>query len=205
MLSSRDTPMNEDGWSLIIEDLRRLALLVGGGSNDLNAGAIDADQQAINDLSTALNSHEVDPAAHADLLANYQLRADAFTPTVTLINAASGTLAPTGVNYLAQTFTAPAAGVYHVCFNFSISETASVAGKASHYAQITDAVSAYVVQTTYRVILGDVVVNYYQLNLAASLTSGQVVSLYCSVGDPGGAFAGTGSYSVVGGFALRLS
>jgi hypothetical protein len=69
MLSSRDTPFTLDGWALVIEDLRRLALLQGGGANDLNAGAIDANQQALNDLATALNEHEVDSDAHAELFA----------------------------------------------------------------------------------------------------------------------------------------
>lgn len=95
MLSSRDTPFSEDGWALIIEDIRRLALLVGGGSNDMNAGAIDADQQAINDLSTALNSHEIDPDAHATLLASYLLRTDYTAPFTILstVNTVGGSQA----------------------------------------------------------------------------------------------------------------
>lgn len=160
MLSSRDTPMNEDGWSLIIEDLRRLALLVGGGSNDLNAGAIDADQQAINDLSTALNSHEVDPAAHAELLANYQLRSDAFTPTYldipygsspqsTVVNGAIVSITtafgtPIGTlssSFSAGVFTAPGNGIYEFSYNLRLTFVTNAA--ATMNASFNVAAGAY--------------------------------------------------------------
>lgn len=141
MLSSRDTPMDPDGWALVIEDIRRLALLVGGGANDLNAGAIDADQQAINDLSTALNSHEIDPDAHAALLANYLLRSDYTAPTTTFtgfnvtedsFSWASGALAtivlaqteydPGGLyNAATGEFTVGTSGVYLLSFGLGIS------------------------------------------------------------------------------------
>jgi hypothetical protein len=136
MLSSRDTPFSADGWALIIEDVRRLALLVGGGANDLNAGAVDANQEALNDLASALNEHEVDQDAHAELLSNYLLRTEAtgsFAPTylttasgsaktlangvagqiTTQFGTASGTLSG---SFSSGVFTAPGAGLYQFSF-----------------------------------------------------------------------------------------
>lgn len=62
MLSGRDTPFDEDGFALVIQDVRRLALLVAGGANDLNAGAVDADQTAISEATVAATVDDVDRA-----------------------------------------------------------------------------------------------------------------------------------------------
>lgn len=140
MLSSRDTPWNEDGFALVIEDIRRLALLIGGGSNDLNAGAVDANQEALNDLSSALNAHEVDSAAHAELLALYLLRSDytgasptfygfsvvannttlTFATGQAVIIPANSEVDPGGCyNAATGEFTAPRAGYYQLSFNLT--------------------------------------------------------------------------------------
>lgn len=143
MLSNRDTPLDLDGWACVIQDLKRLELLITGGANDLNAGAKDANQEALNELSTALGDHEVDPAAHAALLADYLLRADYTAPTAAAysgfsVNANLGALAPTTVSsifimtsgevdpgsaYNAATgvYTVPATGYYLVTFSVSYS------------------------------------------------------------------------------------
>ncbi len=76
MLSNRNTPFDEDGWALVIADVRRLMLLVGGGANDLNAGATDGNQEAINELGTALDEHVAAPDPHPQ----YLLAADYSEP-----------------------------------------------------------------------------------------------------------------------------
>lgn len=149
MLSSRDTPFDADGWALIIEDIKRLALLVGGGANDLNAGAIDATQEAINDLSTALNSHEVDPEAHAALLAGYARTTDiptsfaasyisaelsaSFTGTATdtvltgWSTASNFCTDSSGGAWGGTSYTAPATGAYQISLSGYFNSSFSVA------------------------------------------------------------------------------
>ncbi len=135
--------MDEDGWSLVIEDLRRLSLLVGGGANDMNAGAIDADQQALNDLASGLSAHEIDPDAHLELDDRYLRLADySTTPTfrgfcvevnATTLNVGTPTTVvfaadetdPGGVyNAATGEFTVPTTGYYLLSFGFSDSHTA---------------------------------------------------------------------------------
>lgn len=132
MLSSRDTPFDEDGFALVLEDLKRLSLLVGGGSNDLNAGAVDADQEAFQELTTALSAHEIDPDAHPELDNRY-LRISAYTAyspyyvtsqgsSITTQNATgsldqltTAVIDATGTGSLSLAsgvFTAPATGLY---------------------------------------------------------------------------------------------
>ncbi len=45
MLTNPDTPMDEDGWADALQDIRRLYLLMAGGTNDLNKAAEAADQE----------------------------------------------------------------------------------------------------------------------------------------------------------------
>ncbi len=100
MLSSRDTPFSVDGWPLVIEDIQRLKLLIGNGANDMNAGAVDATQQAINDLASGLNAHEVDPDAHAALFAavNDAITAAAAAVPSPLVAMYTGTNAAQTIN-----------------------------------------------------------------------------------------------------------
>lgn len=44
MLSNNGTPFTEEGFAAVIADLRRIYLLVGGGSNDLNNASTDVTQ-----------------------------------------------------------------------------------------------------------------------------------------------------------------
>lgn len=79
MLSNRNTPFDADGFALIVEDMRRLAKSVYGGSNDLNSDAIAVSQETV-DGSDALDAH----VAAADPHPQYALAddlPDGFPPT----------------------------------------------------------------------------------------------------------------------------
>ncbi len=146
MLTSRDTPFDEDGHALIIEDLKRLNLLIANGANDLNAGAVDATQQAINDLASGLNQHEVDPQAHAELFAAAAATAAAAAGTTTVMQVAEATpatsqvyptaIAPSttvidtasGWNVGTGTYTIPTAGYYALSFSALLGVVTSAAG-----------------------------------------------------------------------------
>lgn len=56
MLVNSGTPFDEHGWGLIIAELRALRLRIDGGSNDLNAGSVDADQGAADGPLVASNN-----------------------------------------------------------------------------------------------------------------------------------------------------
>lgn len=73
MLPNVDTPMTEDGWAIMVRAIRHLALVQAGGANDLNAGAVDADQIALQEFFDALSALR----AEADPFPQYQLAADA--------------------------------------------------------------------------------------------------------------------------------
>lgn len=47
MLSNNGTPFTEEGFAAVIADLRRIFLLVGGGSNDLNNASTDVTQDGV--------------------------------------------------------------------------------------------------------------------------------------------------------------
>ncbi len=49
MLTNPDTPFDEDGHSDILSDIRRLYLMVAGGTNDLNRSAVAADQDGLDE------------------------------------------------------------------------------------------------------------------------------------------------------------
>lgn len=44
MLTGPSTPFDEDGWAAVLSDLRRINLMVSGGSNDLNSDSTDVAQ-----------------------------------------------------------------------------------------------------------------------------------------------------------------
>ncbi len=56
MLSNGGSPFNEDGWAAMIADIRRLFLLVGGGTNDLNQASTSVTQDAANTGEDAGNA-----------------------------------------------------------------------------------------------------------------------------------------------------
>ncbi len=45
MLTNQGTPFTEEGFAAVVADIRRLYLLVGGGSNDLNNASSDVTQE----------------------------------------------------------------------------------------------------------------------------------------------------------------
>lgn len=54
MRTNSSTPMNENGWSDILNDLRTLFLAVGGGTNDMNFNSVSLNQDATNAGDTSL-------------------------------------------------------------------------------------------------------------------------------------------------------
>ncbi len=143
MLSNRNTPFDADGFALLVEDMRRLAKHVYGGSNDLNAEAESVSQE--NETGDdALDEH----IAAADPHPQYQLLADVVAPftvsyltasgsgtdnvsgltQVTAFAAASGTLA---ASFSGGTFTAPADGLYLATLSVSFAGITSGAGTIS--------------------------------------------------------------------------
>ena len=73
VLPNVDTQMDEDGWAIVIRAIRHLALVQAGGANDLNNGAVDANQVALSEFADALSALR----AEADPFPQYQLAADA--------------------------------------------------------------------------------------------------------------------------------
>lgn len=60
VLVNQGTGFDEDGWADVISDIRRLALLLEGGSNDLNFDSQSANQDAQDEAPSAgLNSDDV--------------------------------------------------------------------------------------------------------------------------------------------------
>lgn len=59
MLTNGGTPFTEDGFAAVVADLRRLFLLVGGGSNDLNNASTDVTQDGITDGENANNAFKL--------------------------------------------------------------------------------------------------------------------------------------------------
>jgi hypothetical protein len=59
MLTNGSTPFTEDGFAAVIADLRRLYLLVGGGSNDLNNASTDVTQDATSAGENANNAFKL--------------------------------------------------------------------------------------------------------------------------------------------------
>lgn len=143
MLSSRDTPFDEDGWALVVQDLRHLALLIGGGANDLNAGAQAANQITSQDISDALsallaednpfpqyqlaaNATGVSPTFYVATISSAGPTGVAFPTTLTGWTGGAGTL--TGFNTTTGIFTPPANGAYA----FSLGFSGTPASAASH-------------------------------------------------------------------------
>jgi hypothetical protein len=132
MLPNVDTPMTEDGWAIMVRAIRHLALVQAGGANDLNAGAVDADQIALSEFFDALSALR----AESDPFPQYQLAADASSATsaTASINKVSGgsqtiasgvaaavssysavgTATLSGMDVTTGIFTAPADGLYSV-------------------------------------------------------------------------------------------
>ncbi len=59
MQSNGGTPFDENGWANVIADIRRLYLLVGGGSNDLNQASTDVTQDATAGGENANNAFKI--------------------------------------------------------------------------------------------------------------------------------------------------
>ncbi len=59
MLTNGSTNFDEEGFAAVIADLRRLYLLVGGGSNDLNNASTDVTQDATNAGENANNAFKL--------------------------------------------------------------------------------------------------------------------------------------------------
>lgn len=59
MQTNPGTPFTEEGFAAVIADLRRLYLLVGGGSNDLNNASTDVTQDATNAGENANNAFKL--------------------------------------------------------------------------------------------------------------------------------------------------
>ncbi len=56
MLTNPNTPFTEEGFAALVADFRRLFLLVGGGSNDLNQATKDVTQDAVDTGENSTNA-----------------------------------------------------------------------------------------------------------------------------------------------------
>jgi hypothetical protein len=59
MLSGYGVPFNEEGFAALVADVRRLSLLVGGGSNDLNQQSQEVTQEATQAGENAANATKI--------------------------------------------------------------------------------------------------------------------------------------------------
>ncbi len=59
MLTNPGTPFTEEGFASVVADLRRLFLLVGGGSNDLNNASSDVTQDGVSGGENANNAFKL--------------------------------------------------------------------------------------------------------------------------------------------------
>ncbi len=221
MLTNPGTGFDEDGWSDIISDVRRLALLLEGGSNDLNAGTVAVDQDTA-DASPAvgLTADEVqaliDEALSDSVYTSVNVYAELFTPqSYGIISGAtvvfdsglntrpSGGLDTTSIerNSFDQTtgrFTVPFTGVYFFNTNLEVNCTAAASNidcTATIYLNQNTGIGSTV---THQQLPVGLVVNIYihTVSTVAYLQAGETVEVFFQNSFSSTAVTVTGNFNI---------
>lgn len=223
MLSNRDTEFSEDGWALALDDLRRHDLLLSQGSNDLNAGAVAANQTTT-DLSDGLAAHVAASNPHPQ----YQLLSDVAAST-SYVTTGAGT-ETVGVNdpgsYLSSSitnatgtggmaiasgiFTAPGDGLYHVSTSIIWGYTPGAPAFAtifgtSLYQIVAGGIAVALERHTFPVYNGVGINDAASLAASVFLFSGQTIRLAVQFTDASGGAPASGTAGITWLSIVRLT